>query len=444
MHHLDGRSPPHVRLYAKTRRHPTSGRRVLAGAPLDFLEVSISRWFFLVVLASCHRPDGEASDVDGDGDGLSADEGDCDDNNLSVFPGAAEVPYNGIDDDCAGGDLTDVDDDGYAALEAGGDDCDDQDATTYPGAPIVPGDGAHNDCAGGDRFEIAEAPPADILFVVDDSCSMDEEQRRLRETIPSFVDSLQRSMVDWHVGITTTDTENGRGRLVRRGGASFADGDLPDAVSILQQMTEVGMEGSSDERGRRAAWMALTAPALNGENAGFRRDEADLHIVVLSDEPDYSGQQPSGREFVSFLNSFRTSDNRVTFSSIVGPRGGCPVAEPGAGYIEVTQTVGGYLASICDTSWDPVFDGLHDELTARSGPLVLSEAHVPGTLRATATEGAYTYVGIDAAAIPAGSSLTSVCAECSFTLTHIPEINGVVLSPRPIVHSQVVITYDIP
>jgi hypothetical protein len=41
--------------------------------------------------------------VDRDGDGV-APPADCRDNNATVWPGAPEIPGNGIDDDCAGGD----------------------------------------------------------------------------------------------------------------------------------------------------------------------------------------------------------------------------------------------------------------------------------------------------------------------------------------------------
>jgi len=58
------------------------------------------------------------------------------------------VPYNGIDDDCVGGDETDVDNDGWTADEAGGTDCDDDDATVNP-AQTESCNGKDDDCNDG-------------------------------------------------------------------------------------------------------------------------------------------------------------------------------------------------------------------------------------------------------------------------------------------------------
>ena len=46
---------------------------------------------------------GGSSPVDRDGDGVSPP-ADCMDTNSTVWPGAPEIPGNGIDDDCSGGD----------------------------------------------------------------------------------------------------------------------------------------------------------------------------------------------------------------------------------------------------------------------------------------------------------------------------------------------------
>lgn len=80
-------------------------------------------------------------------DGYVLDAGDCDDGDASVYPGAVEVPYDGIDQDCLAGDLEDMDQDGYDAINVGGDDCNDQALDIHPGA-LEQCDGLDNDCDG--------------------------------------------------------------------------------------------------------------------------------------------------------------------------------------------------------------------------------------------------------------------------------------------------------
>jgi hypothetical protein len=66
-----------------------------------------------------------------------------------VHPGAEDVPYDGVDQDCSGDDLDDVDGDGVASAAAGGEDCDDEEAGVFPGADETWSDGfTDNDCDG--------------------------------------------------------------------------------------------------------------------------------------------------------------------------------------------------------------------------------------------------------------------------------------------------------
>ncbi len=98
-------------------------------------------------------------DVDGDGaDGAAVGGPDCDDNQPAVAPGHPERAGDGLDNDCDPSNDDDLDLDGFLARIAGGDDCDDLDDTIYPGAPDVPGDGIDADCDGGDGLVLRMGP----------------------------------------------------------------------------------------------------------------------------------------------------------------------------------------------------------------------------------------------------------------------------------------------
>jgi len=99
--------------------------------------------------------------------GMVADDTDCNDAEATTYPGADELVADGIDQDCDGAETCyqDADGDGYGATttalskdldcedtgEASTDtDPDDSDGSTYPGAPEIPGDGIDQDGNGGD------------------------------------------------------------------------------------------------------------------------------------------------------------------------------------------------------------------------------------------------------------------------------------------------------
>ena len=105
-----------------------------------------------------------ASDRDGDGFSAAFGGGDCDDHRADVYPGAEEVPGNGVDENCEGGDAPAVATDD--APVAGDDDGDDGDAAKPPG-PAPKGPAAKTpDGAGTGKPGAPGAPFAGNILII--------------------------------------------------------------------------------------------------------------------------------------------------------------------------------------------------------------------------------------------------------------------------------------
>lgn len=171
------------------------------------------------------------------------------------------------------------------------------------------------------RSTVVIAPEhTDMLFVIDNSGSMGEEQAQLARELGAFVGRLAASAVrqDVQVGIVTTsvyqrlagqptvffDTQGPLGpaqagrlqtairpdgsktpKLLRHGDLGFAE-DFALAV-------QVGTRGSGQETPFEAVRLALGAPLIDtpldqGGNDGLLRYGARLVVVVVTDEDDCS------------------------------------------------------------------------------------------------------------------------------------------------------------
>lgn len=107
-------------------------------------------------------PEGVWVDADEDGYPVMWD---CFDGDAKAYPGATEIPYDGIDNDCEGGDACDLDLDGFNSVgcPSGGLDCDDSENEIHPGAAETPEDDIDQDCNGADlRLQKDEEPPDDL------------------------------------------------------------------------------------------------------------------------------------------------------------------------------------------------------------------------------------------------------------------------------------------
>jgi hypothetical protein len=178
-----------------------------------------------------------------------------------------------------------------------------------------------------DYFPLAPEKDVDLLFVIDNSNSMERNQANLARNFPKLIDGLRTSKLggaipNVHIGVVSSDLGAGNyslpscevvngdgGRLQnrpRRPGCvpprdpwiSYVDGqtNVPSATKdpveqvkeAFQCIAELGVGGCGFEHQLEAARRALD-PATN---PGFVRRDALLAIVIITDEDDCSAARP--------------------------------------------------------------------------------------------------------------------------------------------------------
>ncbi len=217
-----------------------------------------------------------------------------------------------------------------------------------------------------ENFLQSAAPAVDVLWVIDNTASMNREQTALADSFQAFVAALDAEAVAYQLGVVTTDVSDGQAGVLQ-GLPWIITPEDDDPAEAFSQAVHVGTDGSSPEAGFGAAWLALTEPNLSGANRGFRREDALLHVVVVSDNDDKSeallGDDPGGF-FLDFLQGeAERSGSDPIFSAVAGdvPSGCLGIAGralPATAYADVVAATGGVFASICEGDMELVVEGL--------------------------------------------------------------------------------------
>lgn len=248
-----------------------------------------------------------------------------------------------------------------------------------PGTPIT------------QRYTAPSAAMLDILFVIDSSGSMSDDQEELATNFPLFLAQPQFNdgTVDLHLGITTTDCDSGgeEGRLV--GDPMVITSDTPNMAAEFADNARVGTFGSGNEMGLLAMELALTPPNVPGFNGAFYRPEAALAVVIVSDEEEGSGQ--TALHYANFLRGIKgggLAEGLVDLSAVLD-------GTIGTKYVEAVTALGGMTLDI-NTSWGPQLGTLADGLADL--PQIFRTGDVPfgGVVNVTVDGAAAVGVQVDA------------------------------------------------
>jgi len=229
--------------------------------------------------------------------------------------------------------------------------------TDHADYPEVTGDVVGHGLAEDDWMDVFFAPDAntlDILWVVDNSCSMPEEQDKLAEMAEPLIEFLATGGFDVQMGVVTTDDATLQAPVI--------DAGAPDAAAAFAAAVYLGTGGSGYEQPLGYGLAALTSPLVDpgGANEGLIRQLAGLAVIAVTDEDDQSSA--SADEFVTSFLALKDDPDAVAVSAVDGGSEGCTGfggdAAAATKIADVVVGTGGAEGSICDDDWMPLLESI--------------------------------------------------------------------------------------
>lgn len=234
-----------------------------------------------------------------------------------------------------------------------------------------------------ERLFQEELPPLDVLMVVDNSSCFQEEQGKIAAAFPSLLAHLEL-LADWHLGIVTTDmwAPGQQGRL--QGDPAWLSPLTPDLQQAYTDRVRIGGSGAIDEEMFRPMTTALTRPLSEGDNAGFRRADADLMLIVTTDEDDVRFSITPE----SVAATLRAQAPTVSLHVLSGLDEGCPTANASVRVMQLQERIPGEQGDVCGQqgAYDDFFDRVGQSIRASPAAFPLEAHALPGTVAVSIVE----------------------------------------------------------
>lgn len=227
----------------------------------------------------------------------------------------------------------------------------------------------------------------DVLWVVDNSGSMKTSQEALASNFNSFITKFKTQGYDFHMAVTTSDAwekqfnnksvkskiRDGAKIVVsdkpyveeeRHSGVFVMDQNTPNLASVFTTNITQGTLGNGDERVFESFKQTLLD--VTGVNANFRRPEAFLAIIIVSDEEDFSSasgaftENPntvySVQSYKDFLTDYTDGGANFSVNTISVDTDACKTKLSTDGFQRkisdrlpaLAELTGGVKASLCE------------------------------------------------------------------------------------------------
>jgi hypothetical protein len=222
----------------------------------------------------------------------------------------------------------------------------------------------------------------DIVWIIDNSGSMADEQQALGTNFSAFIDDFITKDVDFKMAITTTDASSStlKGKMVTGSDTKLtsakAQANETQFKSDFRNLVKVGTSGSGNEKGLEASEGFMQKYA-----ASFIRPDAYLAVVLLSDEEDQSSKTVA--QYTDFLKSFKSEAGLVKFYTIADinkTNSGSGITVGAERYMQASNNTAGTIADIRDDFYRSL-ESMGDSIINLLDSFALGNDPVAGSLK---------------------------------------------------------------
>lgn len=228
------------------------------------------------------------------------------------------------------------------------------------GSPMA--DDTSSECAGLSVPSEVELQPADIIFIVDNSGSMQFEASSVQQNMNAFSSQIFLANLDVRVVLLSSYPDDGEGICIDQplgsGGCPTTDDNPPGFTHV--PMSKIDSNNPLDRL------IELWPTFMD-----VMRPEAAKHVVVVSDD----NSDMNAATFTQMFTALDPANVGFTFHGIVADADPvtscfnsnpcCAIsAAPGVVYLNLIQQTGGVFGNLCEQQFQPIFDQLAMEVIA--------------------------------------------------------------------------------
>lgn len=225
----------------------------------------------------------------------------------------------------------------------------------------------------------------DIVWVIDNSGSMEDEQANLRNNFNAFINNFLvngRARFKFNMAVTVTDLYRrniSNSFALDQNGNQFdlsstrAEADFAAFSQDFTTAVNVGINGSGDELALRSI-----ETAYNRTPTWYAGNDHLLAYIILSDEPEQSTEKTIQQWFTD-LTAIKDSPSKVLFYPIINPNN-----DGGNRYAQLANLAGSQTYNI-NNSFQNILDNISLNVSAaiKSYPLNAGVAIVPSSVKVT-------------------------------------------------------------